>query len=289
MTGRELPGVAERALRQITNNALTWRLAHATVLRASRWLLWAEASQLGDDETGMRSIAQLADCISPGRVVMHGPFRGMQYPQDEAAGSQLLPKLLGSYEIEISQLIEDACRNPVSAIVDVGCAEGYYAVGFAMRRPGLPVFAFDVDPRARELCQQMAALNRVQDQVTIRERCTPEVLTSLALGDHSLVIVDCEGYEGTLLTESVAERLRAHSILVELHDFVVPGVSRAVAARFRRTHRILPILSIDDMLKAVVLGYPQLSGLSGAERRRVLTERRPRVMQWLYMQPLSAA
>jgi hypothetical protein len=289
MTEPVLPGVAERVLRQITNNALTWKLAHATVLRASRWLLWAEASQLAGDERGMRSIAELADHISPRRLVMHGPFRGMQYPHDEAAGSQLLPKLLGSYEIEISQLIEDACTRPVSSIVDVGCAEGYYAVGFAMRRPGLPIFAFDVDPRARELCQQMAALNGVQNHVTIRERCTPDALTSLPLGDHSLVIVDCEGYEDTLLTESVAARLRAHSVLVELHDFVVPGVSRAVAGRFRRTHRILPILSIDDTLKAVVLGYPQLSGLSGAERRRVLTERRPRVMQWLYMEPLSAA
>jgi 2-polyprenyl-3-methyl-5-hydroxy-6-metoxy-1,4-benzoquinol methylase len=84
-----------------------------------------------------------------GLVVLDGPFAGMRYvPQ--AAGSSLLPKLLGCYEAELHPTLTSVFSLNYRQVVDVGCAEGYYAVGLATRILEARVFAFDTDMQARE-------------------------------------------------------------------------------------------------------------------------------------------
>ena len=80
------------------------------------------------------SYPQIGELFCDG-VVRHGPFAGLQYPELTAVGSALYPKLLGSYQREIQGWIEEICAAGYSEIVDVGFAEGYYAVGLARRLP----------------------------------------------------------------------------------------------------------------------------------------------------------
>jgi len=44
--------------------------------------------------------------ISEG-IVLDGPFKGMIYPKNESFGSAFFPKILGTYEKEISSVIDD--------------------------------------------------------------------------------------------------------------------------------------------------------------------------------------
>jgi precorrin-6B methylase 2 len=277
-----------RAARAASRSQAAWALTDASIVRVAREMQWARATDLTEPSPTLQP-DELLQRISPERRVMHGPFRGMRYPFDESIGSTLLPKLLGSYEIEVSGFVEHACFEPYSSIVDVGSAEGYYAVGLAMRKPRTPVFAFDTDSRARELCRHMAELNGVAGQVSVRSECTPEVLAQLDLGAHALIILDCEGYEATLLSPEVVTHLRHHTLLVELHDFITPGISRLIHSRFQRTHHVETVLSMHDTVKATVFGYPELVALSPEQRRQALSERRPCVMQWYYLVPKQAA
>src|ERR1700722_2566319 len=73
--------------------------------------------------------------------VRTGPFAGMRYGS-VSVGSAYIPKLLGIYERELSSFIEAACLKRPDLIVDVGAAEGYYAVGLAVRNPTAKVIAF---------------------------------------------------------------------------------------------------------------------------------------------------
>lgn len=107
-------------------------------------------------------------------TVLHGPFKEMKYPVFDSVGSGLYPKLIGSYERELGGVIEIICRQEYSEIIDIGCAEGYYAVGCSMRMPGAKVFAYDTSDKARRLCAEMARLNNVHDKIEIRSKCTPE-------------------------------------------------------------------------------------------------------------------
>src|SRR5438876_11547620 len=80
-----------------------------------------------------KGLEQLTDrwIAAFGCGVSNGSFRGMAYVP-EAVGSSLLPKLIGSYEQEITPAIEEMVAKRPPRIIDIGAAEGYYAVGLAL-------------------------------------------------------------------------------------------------------------------------------------------------------------
>ncbi len=93
-----------------------------------------------------------------GVVVQGGPFRGMTYL---AASSESchIPKLLGCYEIELHPAIERAAARSYARVLNIGSAEGYYAIGLARRLPGARVGAFDADAVAQKACRSLAAMH----------------------------------------------------------------------------------------------------------------------------------
>jgi hypothetical protein len=99
---------------------------------------------------------QLITTLSPNKRVLYGIFSGMDYSLADAAGSRLSPKIIGSYESELHHTYQDIFQNAsrYSDVIDVGCAEGYYAVGVAMKMPNVLVHAFDTDAAALSLCKQ---------------------------------------------------------------------------------------------------------------------------------------
>lgn len=210
------------------------------------------------------------------RVVRAGPFTGMRYI-DDSIGSSLIPKLLGSYELELHGAIEMLLDGAgVETILDVGSAEGYYAVGFALRCPWATVTAYDSSPRARELCRRMAALNGVADRVRVHGRIAPEQLRR-ALVPGALVFCDCEGYERTLIDIAKVPELAEANALVELHDFVDPTISTTLAARFAPSHRVE---LVDSRARDPRELADLLAPVDPADRAHALDEGRPGPMQW---------
>jgi hypothetical protein len=169
-----------------------------------------------------------------GHSVQAGPFAGMKYVH-RATGSTATPKLVGSYECELHPWIEQLCSQKFDRIIDIGCAEGYYAVGMAWRDKNATVVGFDVDPLSRELCGEMATLNGVADRVSIAGKCTPESLSNAITG-RTLIISDCEGFELDLLDPVTCPKLVSADMLVELHDVFRPGLTDTLRKRFQHTH-----------------------------------------------------
>jgi hypothetical protein len=99
-------------------------------------------------------------------------------------------------------------------------------------------------------------------------------------------VIDCEGGEAELLDDSMVEPLRSAYLLIETHDFAVPGVTAALTARFAQTHRAEVITT----RARVTSQYQVLSGLSEEEQRTALDEER-RIdgrevpQQWIYLAP----
>lgn len=65
-----------------------------------------------------------------GKRILAGPFRGMKYIEN-SHGSAYLPKILGSYEKELHKFIPRIVEEEYELILDIGAAEGYYAVGLS--------------------------------------------------------------------------------------------------------------------------------------------------------------
>jgi hypothetical protein len=148
--------------------------------------------------------------------VLTGPFRGLRY-LDEIVFGPITPKWLGSYESEIQDIIEAICQREYRQIINLGCAEGYYAVGLAWRNPNCPVFAFDTDPLSRIQARKLAKINNLSNRITVRGECTHDELQRLG-GTRSLFLIDIEGQEMYLLDPLKAPAIRQADILVEVHE-----------------------------------------------------------------------
>jgi tRNA G37 N-methylase Trm5 len=165
-------------------------------------------------------------------------------------------------------------------VVDVGCAEGYYAVGFGMKIKEAKVFAFDTNEKALELCREMGKLNKVNVQTG--GFCDSEKLMNLDLGERALIFCDCEGYEIELIDTQVASKLKEHDFLIETHDFIDISITKKLLEVLEQTHDCEIFESVDDILKAYEYQYSELEGLSLEKRLYVLSEGRPTIMRWIF-------
>src|SRR5581483_6709125 len=221
-------------------------------------------------------IRRLAD--EHGNAVIAGPFVGMRLTLEQHPGSQLLPKLLGTYEQELHAELERLIDRGYQTIINVGCGEGYYAVGLALRNPSCEVFAFDIDSDAQRLCRMVAKLNGVDDRVHVSATCDHATLARL-LTPASLVLVDCEGCELELLRPDLVSALKTADLIVETHDFIRPSISQEIANRFADTHR----RSTLDAQARDSSSMPALRHLRRGDRHRAACEKRP-PMQWFVLE-----
>ncbi|MEW5687403.1 MAG: methyltransferase domain-containing protein [Pseudomonadota bacterium] len=207
-----------------------------------------------------------------------GLFAGMQYI-DHATEGAFMPRLLGSYESELHPHFARLAQH-AECIIDVGCAEGYYAVGLARRAPQATVYAYDIDPEARAACAELAARNGVADRVVIGEVFEPRTFQDFA-GRRTLVLVDAEGAEVDILQPALAPALADMTVIVETHDVYRPGAMAEMFVRFVPTHNVLRIdqqaktPDMPDWLKAL----PHLDQLLAVWEWRVAPT------PWLVMEP----
>lgn len=137
-----------------------------------------------------------------GTRVLQGPLAGMDFLQQSAEGCHIA-KLLGTYELPLQPFIERAISMAYHTILNIVCAEGYYAVGMALRMPQTQVLAFDVDPNARQVCSDLAQKNQVAQRVTVGGLFAPEHFAAFA-NQPVLLMCDIEGAERELLDPALA-------------------------------------------------------------------------------------
>jgi hypothetical protein len=218
-----------------------------------------------------------------GSQVVTGPFQGMRYIY-RSVGSSLFPKLLGTYEKELWAEVEQAIARQPQLVVDIGAAEGYYAIGLGRRLPSARIVCFEAQQSLHYLLLEMASLNNLKERVDLYGLCTPTLLSeTLASAPSTLVVCDVEGAEDEILDPTSVPGLRRADILVELHDIGVPGVSDRIRQRFESTHTITKITSRprtrDD--------WPLPLEISWRRQSDYLTESRP-IMDWFWMVPKEA-
>lgn len=210
-------------------------------------------------------------------TVQAGPFRGMRYTREAVLTHHSTPNLLGTYERQLYPFLNEAASRS-DTIIDIGSAEGYFAVGLA-RLTGRPVAAFDVNGSERQMVMEMAALNQVSHLVTVSDWCSSDRLVDLVRGKRALVFCDIDGGEFSLFTPDAVEALRGCDVFIELHGAL--DENRNLIERF---------VGRDP----IILDHPQESAgvarltLLGADAARMATEYRD-FQQWLVLRPCDLA
>jgi hypothetical protein len=214
-----------------------------------------------------------------GTIVQQGPLQGLDFLPSSAEGCHVA-KLLGTYEQPLHPFIEQVVAESYPAILNIGCAEGYYAVGLARRMPGTRVQAYDSNPNAREVCRTLAEKNNVIDRISIGSLFLPEQFAD-HIATKTLVLCDIEGAEQSLLDPVQAPALRNLDIIVESHECLVPGITQQLIDRFSASHRIT--LVQDTGQRALVAPPAWFLNLPHLDQLLAVWEWRSGPTPWLVM------
>ena len=146
----------QKLRRKLVEKKLSWNILNSTFILLNRFQFEKKLIQIEIKQKVMTEKEAILKKKFSNLTVADGPFKGMVYPDFIAYGSAMYPKLLGCYESELNASLESFLKTDYHSIVDIGCAEGYYAVGVAMRLPNAIVYAYDIDKKAMEACEKMA-------------------------------------------------------------------------------------------------------------------------------------
>ena len=272
----------KKGLLRLLRSGLFWKTITCPYRKLRMFYQWLEELRNATDEKiaeSARSLERQHELVE-GLTVRNGPFKGMKYPSAKSVGSVFLPKILGSYEMELHPIISRIIADRYDVIVDIGCAEGYYAVGIGIHQKQAKIYAFDTDETALALCREMGEINGVS--ITVGGLCDQRTLKNLDLGRRALIISDCEGYENDLFDTAMAENLWAHDLLIETHDQIKIESTQHLLEAFGKTHDHEIIESTDDIIKAYTYDFPELSQMTLYEKLMILSEYRFCIMRWIF-------
>jgi len=225
-----------------------------------------------------------------GGIVRYGPFAGMRWLDNPHRGrSEQGGMILGLYEQEVlDNLVGAPARFRV--FVDVGAADGYYAVGLLHNGRVDRSVAFESTPECRSAIARLAAENNVSDKITILGTASDHfddmLLTHKINSYETMFLIDIEGAEFKILTERVFAFLKDSMIVVETHAHIYADPQAEMERLIKTastTHRATTwypgprnpwtIKELDD--------FPEI------DRWILCSEGRSEVQQWLRFDPLQ--
>lgn len=220
--------------------------------------------------------------------VKAGPFAGIVFPT-KTQWSGMIPKLLGVYEAELYPTLDAWRQKAFAHVINIGSADGYYALGCAKIWPAARVIAYETEAEGRKLLTEYSTRNGFNGRIECHATCTPvefgDILKKVLTG---LVIMDVEGYEDVLLAGDNISLLKRFHLIVEIHDLRVDKLGEKLTSRLGATHTITEIWTRDRQLKD--FDYPENSAFRLymlEQLREISNEERGAPMRWFIFEPKS--
>jgi hypothetical protein len=217
-----------------------------------------------------------------GGMVFGGPFSTMKLDAALALGRD--PRfIVGSYEQEVHDVVNDVIASAPANVIDIGSAYGYYAVGFATKIANTRITAFEaVEEQHWKQLGELARINGVSDKIVQRGRCTPEALVEVCR-EGSFVLSDCEGAEAELCDPGRVPALTTCTILIELHEFNANRLLATLVERFRRSHtiRIIEESARNPSRYRILKQLPPRWRAVAIEEAKWVGDEPPRTTTWL--------
>jgi len=216
-------------------------------------------------------------------VVIRGPFAGLILSENSSKCSSTQAKIYGCYEKELEDIVERSINKKYEIVLNVGCAEGFYSIGFAKRMPKCFVYSFDIDPAHKQVFYETAALNNVTSRVQYLDAFTADFISKNCPTNSKLFFCDCEGEEINIISDEFLSQNQNMDFIVETHDFIGKPICAVLEQRFyRHGYKVHKLKSIEDNERAIMFHIPELMNFDFETKKDVIKEYRPCPMTWLY-------
>jgi hypothetical protein len=220
--------------------------------------------------------------------VTHGPFKGLRFPHPTGGWSNadLGGMALGIYEKEVLDLIAST-PEAFDLFINLGAADGYYAVGTLTSGWAKEAICFESDLKAHRNILELAQLNKVEGQLKIFGEASSNFLDHIPsyLNSKSLLLSDIEGGEFNIFSShGIFEKLAKCTVIIEIHARHPECLQKAssIIERSSATHSYMWLTTSSRDLSSFRL----LDDLDDTNRWLLCSEGRPYRMSWLALKPL---
>lgn len=221
--------------------------------------------------------------------VGYGPFAGMQIsPVAWWDQTDLASKILGFYELEVLNVLSQVDRSRYRYFVDLGAADGYYAIGALRAGMFQKAFCFEMSERGRDVIRANAALNEVGGSVAVFGYADARFYESLTEAQLSaaVILIDIEGGEFDLLTDELLVKLKDAMLIIELHEFMVDDGAAKLKSLVDRLERVYKLNWLTTGVRDLS-GFESLSVLNDTDRWLLCSESRAHRMKWAVCAPTA--
>ena len=219
-------------------------------------------------------------------TVAYGPFKGMKLPKDVWwAKNDCITQMLGIYEEHVLRRLISFSKLGAKRFIDVGAADGYFAVGLAYSKIYAEIHAFEIAQKGRERIRENAKMNSCEGSVHIFGEASFATMEELVgRGPKSAILIDIEGAEYEFLDDKMLNLFSHSFVICELHPWRIENGEKLQADLFTRAEEKFRVEIIVREYYTPNL-FPELNELSDEERLITVGEGRERNMQWLVLSP----
>ena len=215
-------------------------------------------------------------------TVQEGPFKGMVISEDQFWGpGDKASKILGLYEKEIQNLLNHIQeKNNFPTFIDIGGADGFFAVGSVKNNLFKNCEVFEISKRGRQSIEESAIKNNVADLISIKSEANEKTLSSIENINNSVILCDIEGGEYDLFSENLIKNMHPSNVIIEIHKN--PDISlNEFEDKFKNLFSIDKITQGPRSLK----GFGELKNFNDNNRSLLASEGRSYIQEWWHLSP----
>ena len=218
--------------------------------------------------------------------VAYGPFKGMQLNKNIWwSRNDLITQTLGIYEEHILEKIKFFSKYGATAFIDIGAADGYFAVGMAYSKLYEKVYAFEIEEDGRNRIIENALRNNCEKKIQVFGKANLKSIKKItAIEKKATFLIDIEGSEYDFLDTNMLEALANHFVICELHPWLVNDGEMLQEKLLESASSFFDV----DLIKRESYNpnnFSDFDNLSDEERLIAVGEGRERNMYWMILSP----
>jgi hypothetical protein len=224
--------------------------------------------------------------LEHGHQVAYGTFKGMKLSKNTYwSKNDIITHILGVYEKHVLKKIIEFSKKGNYPFIDIGAADGYFAIGMAFSETFKKIYAFEIDEEGRRSLNRNIENNLCKDKVVVDIEANFENLKEIVDKNKSAVIlIDIEGSEFDLLDDNLLKLLSNCYIVCELHPTLSTNGFEKQNMLINNAKAFFDVSTIQRESYSPNK-FSELNEFTDEERLIAFGEGRENNMNWLILEP----